>query len=152
MAISVSICSNVDGFQTPFCIVDPNTNDLVAQMVRHMTKISDKSYELAKVKFGEAFKMLDRVIRSELPLTKDIGWLVCCFGFNGPLRRYFSLYRAVSQRDGERKEKRFYSILFYPITLEGGRGTTDEFATTPFHLDLFSAALVSWQSPFLSTL
>ena len=36
-----------------------------------------------------------------------------------------------------------YSILlFYPITLEGCRGTTDEFATIPFHLDLFSAALV----------
>ena len=35
-----------------------------------------------------------------------------------------------------------FSILFYPITLEGRRGTTDEFATTPFHLDLFSAALV----------
>ena len=35
----------------------------------------------------------------------------------------------------------FYSILFYPITLEGRRGTTDEFATIPFHLDLFSAAL-----------
>ena len=35
-----------------------------------------------------------------------------------------------------------YSILFYPITLEGRRGNTDEFATIPFHLDLFSAALV----------
>ena len=35
-----------------------------------------------------------------------------------------------------------YSNLFYPITLEGRRGTTDEFATIPFHLDLFSAALV----------
>ena len=34
------------------------------------------------------------------------------------------------------------SILFYPITLEGRRGTTDEFATIPFHLDPFSAALV----------
>ena len=34
------------------------------------------------------------------------------------------------------------SIVFYPITLEGRRGTTDEFATIPFHLDLFSAALV----------
>ena len=28
-----------------------------------------------------------------------------CFGFNGPLRQYFSLYRAVSQREGERREK-----------------------------------------------
>ena len=27
------------------------------------------------------------------------GWLVGCFGFNGPLRQYFSLYRAVSQRE-----------------------------------------------------
>ena len=33
-------------------------------------------------------------------------------------------------------------FLFYPITLEGRRGTTDEFATIPVHLDLFSAALV----------
>ena len=32
--------------------------------------------------------------------------LVCCFGFKGPLRQYFSLYRAVSQWEGERTEKR----------------------------------------------
>ena len=32
-------------------------------------------------------------------------WLVGCFRLNGPLRQYFSLYRAVSQREGERKEK-----------------------------------------------
>ena len=30
--------------------------------------------------------------------------LVGCFGLNGPLRQYFSLYRAVSQREGERGE------------------------------------------------
>ena len=34
-----------------------------------------------------------------------ICWLVGCFGLNGPLRQYFSLYRAVSQRVGERKKK-----------------------------------------------
>ena len=34
------------------------------------------------------------------------------------------------------------SILFYPIVLEGHRGTTDEFATIPFHLVLLPAALV----------
>ena len=32
-------------------------------------------------------------------------WLVG-FGFKGPLRQYFSLYRAVSRREGERGEKR----------------------------------------------
>ena len=31
--------------------------------------------------------------------------LQCCFGLKGPLRQYFSLYRAVYQREGERKEK-----------------------------------------------
>ena len=34
-----------------------------------------------------------------------VGWLVGCFGFNGPLRQYFRLYLAVSQREGERGEK-----------------------------------------------
>ena len=34
-----------------------------------------------------------------------VGWLVGCLGFNGPLRQYFSLYQAVSQREGERREK-----------------------------------------------
>ena len=32
-------------------------------------------------------------------------WLVDCVGLNDPLRQYFSLYQAVSQREGERKEK-----------------------------------------------
>ena len=38
-----------------------------------------------------------------------IGWgrggLLVGFGFNGPLRQYFSLYRAVSQKEGERGER-----------------------------------------------
>ena len=32
-------------------------------------------------------------------------WLDGCFRFNGPLRQCFSLYRVVSQREGERMEK-----------------------------------------------
>ena len=32
------------------------------------------------------------------------GWLVG-YGFNGPLTQNFSLYRAVSQREGKRDEK-----------------------------------------------
>ena len=39
-------------------------------------------------------------------MQKQFGWLVGCFGFNGPFRQSFSLYRAVSQREGEREEKR----------------------------------------------
>ena len=43
--------------------------------------------------------------RFRLFAVKKSGWLVGCFRFNGPLRQYFSLYRAVSQREGERWEK-----------------------------------------------
>ena len=38
-----------------------------------------------------------------MPLPRH--WMVGCFGFNGPLRQYLSLYRAVSQREGEKEEK-----------------------------------------------
>ena len=38
-------------------------------------------------------------------LVAGEGWLVGCFGFNSPLGQYFSLYRAVSQREGERGER-----------------------------------------------
>ena len=31
--------------------------------------------------------------------------VVGCFGLIGPLRQYFSLYQAVSLREGERKDK-----------------------------------------------
>ena len=44
-----------------------------------------------------------------------------------------------------------FVFLFYPITLEGRRGTTYH-TTILFHLVLFSTALLSWQSQFLSTL
>ena len=34
------------------------------------------------------------------------------------------------------------SILFYPITMEGRRGITNDFVTITLHFDLFSGALV----------
>ena len=40
-----------------------------------------------------------------MKVVSECATLVGCFGFNGPLRQYFSLYRAVSQREGERGEK-----------------------------------------------
>ena len=62
--------------------------------------------------------MCSSILVHRLPNTVKLQWLehlwdhenvfetgVGCFGFNGPLRQYFSLYRAVSQREGERGEK-----------------------------------------------
>ena len=37
---------------------------------------------------------------------KNSSWLLGCFGFNGPLRQYFSLYRAVSQGEKEERKNR----------------------------------------------
>ena len=37
-------------------------------------------------------------------MYRRFGWLVV-LGLNDPLRQYFSLYRVVSQREGEREEK-----------------------------------------------
>ena len=45
-------------------------------------------------------------IRDGVCVFLGIGWLVGWFGFNVPLRQYFSLCRAVSQREEERGEKR----------------------------------------------
>ena len=41
---------------------------------------------------------------SRSPVHHQFSWLVG-FGFNGPLRQYFSLYPAVSQREGGRGKK-----------------------------------------------
>ena len=43
-------------------------------------------------------------LKGKLPVYLHY-WLVGCLGLNGPLRQYYSLYRAGSQREGERKEK-----------------------------------------------
>ena len=46
---------------------------------------------------------LDLLILIFYPISRKIGWLVV-FGLNDPLPWYFSLYRVVSQREGESKE------------------------------------------------
>ena len=51
--------------------------------------------------------MVFQSISGRLPKRGRI-WLVgrlVDFGLNDPLRKYFSLYRVVSQREGEREEK-----------------------------------------------
>ena len=50
-------------------------------------------------------EMLFKAIVDGRRTTDDARRLVGCFWLNRPLRQYFSLYRAVSQREGERKEK-----------------------------------------------
>ena len=43
------------------------------------------------------------------------GWLVGCFGFDDTLRQYFSLYRAVSQKEGEIEENILNYFMAYRV-------------------------------------
>ena len=60
--------------------------------------IAGKAIETT-LKWGRGIYTVERSI------SKKKGWLVGYFVFNGPLRQFLSLYRAVSQREGEREEK-----------------------------------------------
>ena len=69
-------------------------------------------------------------------MAEERGWLVGCFGLNGPLRQYFSLYRAVSQREGERKmtDERKTSKQLPPaptVSAVGPRPTIIQISRTP---------------------
>ena len=58
--------------------------------------------------YGGGAMVLGKLQAPERPIYLNyiVGWLVGCFGFNGPLRQYFSLYRAVSQREREKEERK----------------------------------------------
>ena len=59
------------------------------------------SFLLIRFSTGDFYHFFKNAVG--LNVVKFKGWeLVGCFGFNGPLRQYFSLYRAVSQREGEK--------------------------------------------------
>lgn len=52
MPISVSICSNVPGFEEPNCLVNDNGDELVREMVGYMKDIAEKTELLAKERWG----------------------------------------------------------------------------------------------------
>ena len=66
-------------------------------LLAHKTRIAN-----VKIVMGAN---IDVFITLDEDMNCVISLLVGCFGLNGPLRQYFSLYRAVSQREGERGEK-----------------------------------------------
>ena len=80
------------------------SNEYAVQLQNKMKII----HETARASFLEASQKQKRLYDNRISKQKyNVGdavwlsWLVGCFGFNGPLRQYFSLYRAVSQREGE---------------------------------------------------
>ena len=61
-----------------------------------------------KVKCGKMLEIFEEIglkVGTYSWLNECNVMMVGCSGFNGPLKQYFSLYRAVSQREGERGER-----------------------------------------------
>ena len=57
--ISVSVCSNVPGYEKPHCIVNPNAEQLVKSMMDYLTEIQLKSREIVQAKFQYVIEQLD---------------------------------------------------------------------------------------------
>jgi hypothetical protein len=62
--ISVSICSNVEGFTEPLCIVEPDQDKLVEAMVASLLEIGAKSNELAEEKWGWVLEEIESKLQS----------------------------------------------------------------------------------------
>ncbi|CAG2221819.1 unnamed protein product [Mytilus edulis] len=101
--ISVSVCSNVEGFTESHCIVDPTAQSLVQHMVDYMTKIALISYKLAKEKFADAFDQLEADIenpyRALLEDDDEEGYKLDAF-----------LYDEELQEKNEKKKKVFQKL------------------------------------------
>ena len=85
----------------PFCKMDL---DLLNCFGRINFVPSLKKYGITYFKGHKIIKCFPFAFKF-LYLYTEVGWLVGCFGFNGPLRQYFSLYWVVSQREGKREER-----------------------------------------------
>lgn len=62
--ISVSVCSIVERFTDPHCIVEPEVETLVRKIVEYMTRIALRSYKLVQQKFVDAFAQLEEDINN----------------------------------------------------------------------------------------
>ena len=63
--ISVSICSNVHGHTEPFCIVEPDQDNLVEKMVTALQEIAMNVYELSENTWGWVLKKINDKLEEE---------------------------------------------------------------------------------------
>lgn len=60
-AVSVSICSNIDGYTKPHCIVESNVKELYRLMFEYLKKVSEKGVKLMEAKFKPLFDEINKV-------------------------------------------------------------------------------------------
>ena len=91
-------------YRLKYCLKGPINTKQPTNYKLTLYSSFDYPQQAAAVSFGRAIFLSKSKDEKFLEVVRH-GWLVGCFGFNGPLRQYFSLYRAISQREGERGEK-----------------------------------------------
>ena len=62
--LSVSVCSNVPDYDQPKCFVsDGDSKQLVKEMLEHLVKISEQSYDLLRKEFNFLFEAIDQKLQ-----------------------------------------------------------------------------------------
>lgn len=69
--VSVSVCSNVDGYKTEKCFVNVDSQALLSDMIDYLETISDRVYDKARATWDAAFKHLDNMIQRWKPPEGD---------------------------------------------------------------------------------
>ena len=69
--VSVSICSNVPGYEEPVCFINPDLNLLLTEMFDHLNNVQRVTQGLAEEKWGYAITELNDQIKQWAP--KDSG-------------------------------------------------------------------------------
>lgn len=69
--ISVSVCSNVDGFLEPICFVNENLDSLLSDMVTYLKQISDAAKTLRDRKWNSVHKRIDELIERYTPVSQN---------------------------------------------------------------------------------
>jgi hypothetical protein len=66
--LSVSVCSNVPGYDQPKCFFfTGNTNDMIQEFVEYLVKISQESYVLLLEHFSDIFEQMnERIANSKV--------------------------------------------------------------------------------------
>ena len=62
--ISVSIASNIDGYNNPKCFVDTSSKNLITKMMEYLNEISELNANNKKIKYKYVFDGLDQLVQT----------------------------------------------------------------------------------------
>lgn len=65
--ISVSICSNVENYNTAKCFVNDDLATLLTKMINHLSEISSQAEQMAREKWKHAIQELEKLVREWKP-------------------------------------------------------------------------------------